>query len=156
MTCDETPQMRMTSSKSSPSYIKLQIQYGSDHYEVHLSSKNDPIRMEQLINEIEKITKVPKCHQTILYKGQRLNHRPEATLDDLHLFNNSKLFVSGTQREYHDKSCCPDHEHQPQSQVKLHASPSISIKSEKSMLTKEIEEQLKPMGFVPEPNKTYE
>jgi hypothetical protein len=118
---------------SSAHYIKLQIQYGSDHHELYLANEDKQIRIEQVIEEIEKLTNVPKCHQTIIYKGQRLDHRPQAKLDDLHLFNNSKLILSGTQRQFHDKYCCPDHEH-----------PCVPLLTEK------------PTGFTPEPNKTYE
>ena len=92
----------------SPSHIKLQIQYGSDHHEIHLTSQDDHIRIEHLINEIERVTKVPKSHQTILYKGQRLDTTSHTYLHDLHLFNNSKLFVLGTQREYHQSTFIPE------------------------------------------------
>ncbi|CAF0879511.1 unnamed protein product [Rotaria sp. Silwood1] len=92
-------------------YIKLQIQYGSDLYELLLSSKDNKLRVEHVLDEIEKLTKVPKCHQTIMYKGQRLDHKPQANLNDLYIFNNSKLILSGTQKQFHDKYCCPNHDH---------------------------------------------
>ena len=128
---------------ASAHYIKLQIQYGSDHHELYLASQEKQIRLEQVIEEIEKLTKVPRCHQTLMYKGQRLDHRPEAKLDDLHLFNNSKLILSGTQRQFHDKYCCPDHEH-----------PHVPLLKTKSVGS--VPQEEKPTGFIPEPNKTYE
>ena len=127
---------------------KLQIQYGSDHYELFLSSQNDPIRVEQLMDEIEKRIKVPRCHQTVMHKGQRLEHEPHASLLDLHIFNNSRLILSGTQRRDHDKSCCPDHDHRTTKEPQTDDEPSILVASSPSPsnLT----------GFTPLPNKTYE
>ncbi|CAF1162453.1 unnamed protein product [Rotaria sordida] len=166
-------------------YIKLQIQYGSDLYEMLLSSKDNKIRVENLLDEIEKLTKVPKCHQTIMYKGQRLDHKPQANLDDLYIFNNSKLILSGTQKQFHDKYCCPNHDHNMinTSVSKLISSQkqnntTTNIKEEKSNITiksnkdiddnsmtktqtplvfqKQQEINSNLTGFVPEANKSYE
>jgi hypothetical protein len=150
-------------------YIKLQIQYGSDLYEILLSSKdNHRIRVENVLDEIEKITKVPKCHQSIIYKGQRLDHKPQANLDDLYIFNNSKLILTGTQKQFHDKYCCPDHDHQintnlpktpsSQQQQKQNNTNSDNPPSSTSLvlLPKKQEICSNLVGFVPEPNKTYE
>lgn len=152
-------------------YIKLQIQYGCELHEVLLSNKDNKIRVEHVLDEIEKLTKVPKCHQSIMYKGQRLDHKPKANLDDLYIFNNSKLILTGTQKQFHDKYCCPDHDHHiinttiptsPSSQQENNH--STNIKEEK--LLKDMDDRLtipkkqdiypNSIGFVPEPNKNYE
>lgn len=161
-------------------YIKLQIQYGSDLYELLLSSEDNKIRIEHVLDEIEKITKLPKCHQTIIYKGQRLDHKPKAYLDDFYIFNNSKLVLSKTQKHSHDKYCYPNRNHKNPSTSTL----SNSVQSEqqdqstrinreenskndldKNPITKtqmssvsytKRERNLIPTGFVPEANKTYE
>jgi hypothetical protein len=169
----------MTSSNldipSSSRYIKLQIQYGSDLYEILLSSKDNKIRVEHVLDEIEKLTKVPKCHQSIIYKGQRLDHKPQANLDDLYIFNNSKLILTGTQKQFHDKYCCPDHDHHIVTTLPKTTSSqqhNNSVNEEKSkkdidnnLVTKTSTSLILPkkqeicanlVGFVPEPNKTYE
>ena len=162
-------------------YIKLQVQYGSDHYEIYLSSKEKVIHMVNVMDEIERLVKVPKCHQTIIYKGQRLDHQPHAKLNELHIFNNSKLFLSGTQHQFHDKRCCPDHDHSTEiiSKEKLNDTMTINSKmmtnsnhqqkpfdqitsNEKSQALqsvesmKSIEKQIKTPGFVAQPDKIYE
>ncbi|CAF0760468.1 unnamed protein product [Didymodactylos carnosus] len=114
-----------------PKYLKLQVQYGSDHHELLLSRKDD-IKIGHVQDEIERITKVPKCHQTIVYKGQRLDHTPDARLDDLYIFNNSKLQLAGTQTQFHDKYCCPDHLHGTHSVDDTHATQGISQKQRPS------------------------
>jgi Mg2+/Co2+ transporter CorC len=166
---------------TSSRYIKLQIQYGSDLYELLLSSKDNKIRVENVLDEIEKIIKVPKCHQSIMYKGQRLDHKPKSNLDDLYIFNNSKLILTGTQKQYHDKYCCSDHDHHiitttltksNSLQQQQQNNNTININEEKSK--KNIDNSLKSktqtsliipkkqeiysnlIGFVPEPNKNYE
>jgi len=160
---------------SSSRYIKLQIQYGSDLYEILLSSKDNKIRVEHVLDEIEKLTKVPKCHQSIIYKGQRLDHKPQANLDDLYIFNNSKLILTGTQKQFHDKYCCPDHDHHIVTTLPKTTSlqqQNNSVNEEKSkkdidsnLVTKTSASLILPkkqeicanlVGFVPEPNKTYE
>jgi hypothetical protein len=145
-------------------YIKLQIQYGSELYELLLSSKDHQIRVEHILDEIEKLTKVPKCHQSIIYKGQRLDQTPQANLDDLYIFNNSKLILTGTQKQLHDKYCCPNHDHHttlPKSNsLQQQNNNQTSINEEKSVMkiqsSKKQEVYSNPIGFVPEPNKIYE
>ncbi len=173
--------------RPSSRYIKLQIQYGSDLYEILLLNKDNQIRVEHVLDEIEKLTKVPKCHQSIMYKGQRLDHKPNANLDDLYIFNNSKLILTGTQKQFHDKYCCPDHDHPIISTTLLKSNSSqqernnntTSIKEDKSNIMikskkNDIDDSLvtktqtsfilpnkqeiysNPIGFVPNPNKSYE
>jgi len=156
-------------------YIKLQIQYGSDLYELLLSSKNNKIRVEHVLDEIEKVTKVPKCHQSIMYKGQRLDQTPKANLDDLYIFNNSKLILTGTQKQFHDKYCCPDHDHhisksnssqqqndnttnvkEDHSKRDLNNDNSMTNPQTPLVIPKKQEIYSNPTGFVPEPNKSYE
>ncbi|CAF2393554.1 unnamed protein product [Rotaria sp. Silwood2] len=165
-------------------YIKLQIQYGSDLYELLLSRKDNKIRVEHVLDEIEKLTKVPKCHQTIMYKGQRLDHKPQANLDDLYIFNNSKLILSGTQKQFHDKYCCPNHDHnvtntslpklissqkqnnttninEEKLQITIKSNNDIDdssvIKTQTPLVFKKKQEINSNLtGFVPEANKTYE
>ena len=120
--------------------MKLQIQYGSDIHELFLTGDDQQIRVEHILDQIEKLTKVPKCHQNILYKGQRIDQKPQVNLDDLYIFNNSKLILTGTQRQFHDRSCCSDHDHP--------ISSTILPKKQETCPTVH--------GFIPEPNKTYE
>lgn len=115
--------------------MKLQIQYGSDIHELFLTNHNQQIRVEQILDEIEQLTKVPKSHQNILYKGQRIDRKPQVNLDDLYIFNNSKLILTGTQRQSHDHSV---------------SSPPLNILPKKQDTCPTIH------GFIPEPNKTYE
>ncbi|CAF4313240.1 unnamed protein product [Adineta steineri] len=122
----------MTSINNKLRCIKLQIQYGSDLYELLLSSKDNKIQVEQVLNEIEKLTKIPQCHQTLIYKGQRLDHKPNEDLEDLYIFNNSKLILSKTQRSSHDKC------------------DYLNLSSQKQQNNTDL------IGFTPEPNKNYE
>lgn len=87
---------------NSSQYIKLQIQYGTDHYELLVSSKENKIQVTHVLDAIEKLTKVPKYHQTIIYKGQRIDNKLTANLDDLFIFNNSKLTLTKRQQSYHN------------------------------------------------------
>jgi len=132
--------------------MKLQIQYGSDIYEIFLSNKNNKIQVEDILDEIEKRLKVSKCHQSLIYKGQRLDKEPNAYLDDFCIFNNSKLILSGTQKQIHDKYCCPDHDHNIMSEKQDKSNSSVT----KLIVPKKQEIQTNPIGFIPEPNKTYE
>lgn len=117
--------------------MKLQIQYGSDIHELFLIGDDQQIRVEHILDQIEKLTKVPKCHQNILYKGQRIDQKPQVNLDDLYIFNNSKLILTGTQRQF------PDHDH--------------PISSNKNIVLPKKQETCPIVhGFIPEPNKTYE
>ena len=152
---------------------KLQIQYGSDLYEIVLSNKDQKLRVEHVLDEIEKLIKVPKCHQSLIYKGQRLDQKLTTNLDELYIFNNSKLILNGTQKQYHDRYCCPDHDHyiiptntisssQQTTNVKINSlkkdmGDSLITKTQTSLvLPKKQEEFSNPIGFTPEPNKNYE
>ena len=148
-------------------YIKLQVQYGSDLYELLLSSKDKKIRIEHVLDEIEKLTKVPKSYQTLMYKGQRLDHKPEANLDDLYIFNNSKLILSRTQKQFHDKISKLQHNHNSTNVKEEKLNVTIKAKDDgndnsvmktQSMVVfpkkQEIHSNL--IGFIPEPNKNYE
>ena len=123
--------------------MKLQIQYGCDIYELFLTSKDQHIRVEQILEQIEQLTKVPKCQQNLLYKGQRIDQKPQANLDDLFIFNNSKLILTGTQRQSDD--------HPTEMKSKKNTN------REQSIITPKRQEIIPNVnGFVPEPNKTYE
>jgi len=150
-------------------YIKLQVQYGGDLYELLLTSKDNQIRVEHILDEIEKLIKVPKCHQSIMYKGQRLDHKPKANLDDLYIFNNSKLILTGRQKQIHDKYSTLDQiitsipksissqQHVKEEKPKEDINDSLIIKTQSSsVVPKKQEIHSNPIGFTPEPNKNYE
>lgn len=129
--------------------MKLQIRYGSDLHEIFVANQDDRIRVQDLLDQIEKQLKVPICHQSLIYKGQRLDQTPTTTLDDLHIFNNSKLILTGTQKRFHNKYCCPDHEHIETNRSSEHEKTIVLSPNQQQ------EEEL-PSGFQPEPNKHYE
>lgn len=119
--------------------MKLQIQYGCDIHELFLTSQDQSIRVEQILDQIEQLTKVPKCQQNLLYKGQRIDQKPQANLDDLYIFNNSKLILTSIQRQSHTHS------------------NDMNINRDKSTVLPKRQEIIPNVnGFVPEPNKTYE
>jgi hypothetical protein len=155
---------------SSSRYIKLQVQYGGDLYELLLTSKDNQIRVEHVLDEIEKLLKVPKSHQSIMYKGQRLDHKPKANLDDLYIFNNSKLILTGRQKQIHEKYSSLDQiiTSIPKS-ISSEEKLNLTIKSKEdindslitktqssSVVPKKQEIHSNPIGFTPDPNKNYE
>ena len=115
--------------------MKLQIRYGSDLHEICLVNKHDQFHVQDLLEQIEKDLQVPISNQSLMFKGQRVDQQATTTnLNDLYIFNNSKLILTGTQQQQvQNKDCCLDHE------PKKHELSSIP-----------------PTGFTPEPNKNYE
>ena len=149
-------------------YIKLQIQYGSDIYDLLLSNKHKQIQVENLLDEIEKVIQVPKCDQTIIYKGQRLDDKPNANLNDLYIFNNSKLILSRTYKHkcyhisnHHNISKQTNNVQEEKLNVTIKSNNDLDhssiTKTETSFIfPKKQEINLNLNGFIPEPNKKYE
>lgn len=114
--------------------MKLQIRYGSNLHEICLANKHGKFHVQDLLEQIEKDLQVPICHQSLMFKGQRVDQQATTTnLNDLYIFNNSKLILTGTQQQVHNKDGRLDHEPK---KLELSSMP--------------------PNGFTPEPNKTYE
>jgi hypothetical protein len=96
-----------------------------------------------------------------MYKGQRLDHKPKANLDDLYIFNNSKLILTGRQKQIHEKYSSLDHSIpksiSSEQHVKEDINDSLIIKTQSSsVFPKKQEIHSNPIGFTPEPNKNYE
>lgn len=139
--------------------MKLQVQYGSDVYELLLISKEKKICMEHVLEEIEKRIKVPKCHQILMYKGQRLDQKAKTNLDELYIFNNSKIILARTPKQLLDeqnssiqspkerKIIDTNKEDNQNVEHPINKQQSVAIKQEMPS---------HPIGFTPEPNKTYE
>ncbi|UJR35186.1 hypothetical protein I4U23_027953 [Adineta vaga] len=132
-------------------YIKLQIQYGSDLYELLLSNKEKKISIEQVLDEIEKRTKVPKCYQILMYKGQRLDQKLKANLDGLYIFNNSKLILLRTPKQISDEQQC-----QKKVSYSSIQSPQNINEEDKCNDKNFVEIPSHPMNFIPEADKIYE
>ncbi|CAF0781537.1 unnamed protein product [Adineta ricciae] len=149
----------MTSNTTSTHCMKLQVQYGSDFYELLLTSKEKKICIEQVLEEIEKRLKVPKCHQILMYKGQRLDQKAKTNLDELYIFNNSKIILTRTPKQLLDEQSSsiqsPKEKKIIDTNKEDNQNVEHSINKQQSVPTKQ-EMHSHPIGFTPEPNKTYE
>lgn len=74
--------------------LKIEVAHGSDRHEISLYKADLPTVFD-LMEELEKKTRVPKSHQQILYKGQRLHQLPTHALSKFGIFNGNRLLLVG-------------------------------------------------------------
>ncbi|CAF3248614.1 unnamed protein product [Rotaria sp. Silwood2] len=76
-------------------FLKLQIQYGGDVYEMILpTNSSDPI-VEELQQHIEKQFNIPTHVQRIMFKGQNLHEQPTGALRRYGITNASLIRLVG-------------------------------------------------------------
>lgn len=74
--------------------LKLDIAHGSDRHEISLYSQNPP-KVGELINELEKKTRVPYSTIQLVFKGQKLHLQPDQSLEKFGIFSGNKLQMIG-------------------------------------------------------------
>lgn len=72
---------------------------GSDRHECAIYSNSPPI-VEDLLNELEKKTRVPKSSIQLIFKGQKLHNMPDAQLGQFGIFSGNKLQMVGEKVYY--------------------------------------------------------
>lgn len=74
--------------------LKLEVSHGSDRHQISLYKNEEPIVLD-LMEELEKKTRVPKSYQQLVFKGQKLNLNPQGVLTKYGLFSGSRLMLVG-------------------------------------------------------------
>ncbi len=67
---------------------------GSDRHDVALYS-NTPPNVNDLLNELEKKTRVPKSSIQLIFKGQKLHNELNSPLSQFGIFSGNKLQMVG-------------------------------------------------------------
>jgi hypothetical protein len=74
--------------------LKLEVAHGSDRHDVSIYKTELPTVFD-LMDELEKKTRVPKSHQQVIYKGQKLHQQPTQPLSKFGIFNGNKILLVG-------------------------------------------------------------
>ena len=74
---------------------------GSDRHEISMYSSTPPT-VGELIDELEKKTRVPKSNIQIIFKGQKLHFNPLAPLQQFGIFSGSRLLMVGEKVSFAD------------------------------------------------------
>ena len=74
--------------------LKVEVAHGSDRHDVSLY-KSDLPTVFDLMDELEKKTRVPKSHQQVIYKGQKLHQQPTQALSKFGIFNGNRILLVG-------------------------------------------------------------
>lgn len=83
------------SPRGSTEVIKLEVQHGSDRHQILMKSVNRNVTIQDLQNELEKVTTVPLRDQRLFFKAQELNQTPFKTLKEYDIDNNSVIKLVG-------------------------------------------------------------
>jgi hypothetical protein len=75
------------------------ITKGSDRHDVSLY-KNEPPTVDDLMEELEKKTRVPKKNIQLLFRGQKLNLDPSQSLSKQGVFNGNRIVMVGDRVEF--------------------------------------------------------
>ena len=75
-------------------FLFLKIKIGSDRHEISMYSQTKPT-VGELIEELEKKTRVPKTNIQLIYKGQKLHFSPDAPLTQFGIFSGSRILMVG-------------------------------------------------------------
>jgi hypothetical protein len=67
---------------------------GSDRHEINIYSQSPPT-VADLLDELEKKTRVPKSGIQIIFKGQKLHVNSKAALSQFGIFSGSRLLMVG-------------------------------------------------------------
>ncbi len=76
-------------------FLKLQVQYGGDIYEMILSTKTNDPTVEELQQHIENQLSIPIDSQLIMFKGQNLHEKRQGKLRRYGLTNACLIRVVG-------------------------------------------------------------
>lgn len=82
------------SVKSQLHILKLEVAHGSDRHDISIYKTDVPVVFD-LMDELEKKTRVPKSQQQIIYKGQKLHQQPTAPLVKFGLFSGNRVLLVG-------------------------------------------------------------
>lgn len=86
----------MGGSNEPPSeVIKVEVQHGSDRHQVILKGQQKTVTVQDLQNELERITAVPVKDQRLFFKSQELHNTPYKTLKECELENNHVVKLVG-------------------------------------------------------------
>ncbi len=72
---------------------------GSDRHDVSLY-KSEPPTVADLMDELEKKTRVPKNSIQLIFRGQKLHADPSVSLAKHGVFNGNRIFMVG------ERVCC--------------------------------------------------
>lgn len=81
-------------SKTTILIFILNLFKGSDRHVLILRRKNN-IRITDLMDELQRITTVPKENQKLFYRGQELQLMKERTIRDIGIDNNAQVRLIG-------------------------------------------------------------
>jgi hypothetical protein len=81
--------------------LKVEVAHGSDRHDISLFKANLPTVFD-LMEELEKKTRVPKSHQQIIYKGQKLSQNPTQPLSKFGIFNGNRILLVGEKVGFFD------------------------------------------------------
>ena len=75
--------------------LKIDVQHGSDRHQVILKGHERNVQVQDLQNEIERITAVPVKDQRLFFKSQELHLQPHKTLKECEVENNCLIKMVG-------------------------------------------------------------
>lgn len=75
--------------------LKIEIQHGSDRHQLILKGHERSITVQDLQNEVERLTAVPVRDQRLYFKAQELHLTPNKTLKECDIENNCVIKMVG-------------------------------------------------------------
>ncbi len=85
----------MGTNEAPSEVIKVEVQHGSDRHQVILKGQQKTVIVQDLQNELERITAVPVKDQRLFFKSQELHNTPYKTLKECELENNHVVKLVG-------------------------------------------------------------
>ncbi|CAF1216626.1 unnamed protein product [Adineta steineri] len=90
--------------KSRYHILHVEVQHGSDRFDIHLHLERPPI-VRDLMDEVEKKARVTAMNQQLIFRGQRLHQTPDKELEKFGIFNGNHVMLIG------DKLSGPEDDH---------------------------------------------
>lgn len=84
----------MTSKFSQLHILKIEVAHGSDRHEISIYSSSKPI-VNDLLDELEKKTRVPRSGIQLIFKGQKLHTNPKGVLEQFGIFSGNRILMIG-------------------------------------------------------------
>jgi len=89
------PSQRWGFSDKPTEVLKIDVCHGSDRHQLILKGQNKNITVEDLMQELEKVTAVPIKEQRLFFKAQELHLIPNKTLKECDIENNTSVKMVG-------------------------------------------------------------
>ncbi|UJR10134.1 hypothetical protein I4U23_014353 [Adineta vaga] len=80
--------------KSRYHILHVEVQHGSDRFDIHLHLERPPV-VRDLMMEVEKKARVTAHNQQLVFRGQRIHQTPDKELEKFGIFNGNHIMLIG-------------------------------------------------------------